>query len=104
MSLNHDQFRQILVGDNASEYGDRQNQHKDRQIQDGDQAVSCQAALNNGRNDQTGTGDLSASQKKLVSDVVKSNMVTKKGEQISAYPKMSADKVSHDQRGTRQFD
>ena len=59
--------------------------------------------MNNGRNDQTGTGDLSASQKKLVSDVVKSNMVTKKGEQISAYAKMSADKVSHDQRRTRQF-
>ena len=32
ISLNDDQFRQIMVGDNAAEYGDREDQHKDRQI------------------------------------------------------------------------
>ena len=42
MSLNDDQFRQIMVEKNATEYEDRENQHKDRQIQDGDQAVSFQ--------------------------------------------------------------
>ena len=30
MSLNDDQFRQIMVGDNAAEYGDREDQNKDR--------------------------------------------------------------------------
>ena len=96
ISLNDDQFRQIIVGDNAAEYGDREDQHKDRQIQDkedqhkdrqiqdGDQAVSCQATLNHGGNDHAMTRDLSASQKQLVSDVVESNMATKKGKQISA--------------------
>ena len=103
MSLNDDQFRQIMVGDNAAECRDREDQHQDRQIQDGGQAVSCQAALNHGGNDQAVTRDLSASQKQLVSDVVESNMATKKGDQISAYPKMGADKVSHDQRGTKQY-
>ena len=48
--------------------------------------------------------DLSASQKQLVSDVVESNMATKKGEQISAYPKMGADGVTCDQRGAKQCD
>ena len=42
MSLNDDQFNQIMVKKNATEYEDRENQHKDRQIQDGDQAVSFQ--------------------------------------------------------------
>ena len=28
--LNDDQFRQIMVGDSAAEYGDREDQHKDR--------------------------------------------------------------------------
>ena len=69
MSPNDDRFRQIIVGGNTAEYGDREDQHKDRQIQDGDQAISCQAALNCGRNDQAVTRDLSASQKQLVSDV-----------------------------------
>ena len=36
------------------------------EIQDGDQAVSCQAPLNYGGNDQTVTRDVSASQKQLV--------------------------------------
>ena len=83
-----------MVGDNAVEYGDREDQHKDRQIQDSDQAVSCQAALNHSGNGQAVTRDLSASQKQLVIDVVEPNMTTKKGEQISAYPRMGADKVS----------
>ena len=51
MSLNDDQFRQIMVVDNAAEFGDREDQHKDRQMQDGDQAVTCQAALNYRKND-----------------------------------------------------
>ena len=51
VSLNDDQFRQIMVGDNAAEYGDREAQHKDRQIQDGDLAVSGQGALNHSGND-----------------------------------------------------
>ena len=51
VSLKDDQFRQIMVGDNAAEYGDREAQHKDRQIQDGDLAVSCQGALNHSGND-----------------------------------------------------
>ena len=51
MSLNDDQFRQITVRDNASEDGDREDQHKDRQIQDGGQTASCQAALNHGGSD-----------------------------------------------------
>ena len=103
MSPNDDQFRPIMVGDNAAEYGGKEDQHKVRQIQDGDQAVLCQAALNHGGNDQAVTRDLSASQKQLVSDVVESNMATKKDEQISAYPKMGADEVSHDQRGAKQY-
>ena len=82
---------------NAADYGDREDQHKDRRIQDGDQAVSCQAALNHGGNDQAVTRDLSASQKQLVGDVVESNMATKEGEQIGN------DKVSHNQRGTEQY-
>ena len=40
----------------------------------------------------------SASQKQLGSDVVESNIATKTGKQISAYPKMSAHEVSHDKR------
>ena len=51
VSLNDDQFRETMVGDNAAEYGDRKDQHKDRQIQDGDQAVFCQASLYQGGND-----------------------------------------------------
>ena len=90
------------VGDNATEYGDRENQHKDRQIQDGDQAVTCQVALNHSGNDQAVTRDLSASQKQLDSNVVESNIATKKGIQVSAYPKMSADEVSHDKRDEKQ--
>ena len=92
-----------MVGDNAVEYGDREDQHKDRHIQHGDQAVSCQAALNHGGNDQAVTRDLSASQKQLVNDVNESNMLTKQGDQISAYPKMGAHDVSHDQRGAKQY-
>ena len=30
-------------------------------------------------------------------------MATKKGEQISAYPKMGPDDISHHQRGTKQY-
>ena len=30
MSLNDDQFRQVMVGDNAAEYGDRINTRIDR--------------------------------------------------------------------------
>ena len=40
MSLNDNQFRQIMVRGNAVEYGDREDQYKDRQIQGGDQSVS----------------------------------------------------------------
>ena len=69
MSVNDDQFRQIMVGDNAAEYGNREDQHKDRQIQDGDQAVSYQAPLNHGGHDQAATRDVSASQKQLVNVV-----------------------------------
>ena len=54
-------------------------------------------------NDQAVTRDLSASHEQLVSDIIESNMATKQGEQISAYPKMGADDVSHDQRGTKQY-
>ena len=85
-----------MVRDNAAEDGDREGQHKGRQIQDGDQAVSRQAALNHGGNDQAVTRDLSASQKQLVSDGVETNMTTTKGKQISAYPKMD-EEVSHDE-------
>ena len=49
------------------------------------------------------TGDVSASQEQLLSDVVDSNRATKKGKRIRAYPKMSPDKVSHDQRETKQY-
>ena len=98
ISLNDDQFRQTMVGDNAAEYGDRVGQHNDKQIQDSDQAVSCQAPLCHGGNDQAVTKDVSANQEQLVSDVVDSNVATKKGKQISAYPKMGPDKVSCDQR------
>ena len=63
-----------MVRDNTAEYGDREDEHKDRQIQDGYLAVSSQAALNHGGNDQAVTRDLSESQKELVSDVVASNM------------------------------
>ena len=59
VSLNDDQFRETMVGDNAAEYGDRKDQHKDRQIQDGDQAVFCQASLYQGGNDQALTRDVS---------------------------------------------
>ena len=105
MSLNDDQFRQIMVEDNVAKCGDKKDQHKDRQIQDVDQAVSCQAPLNHGGNDQPVTRDASASQKQLVSDVVDSNMATKKGrpKQISAYSKMSPDEVSYDRRETKQY-
>ena len=74
-----------MVRDNTTEYGDREDEHKDRQIQDGYLAVSCQAALNHGGNDQTLTRGLSESQKELVSDVVESNMATKKSKHISAH-------------------
>ena len=47
------------------------------------------------------TRDLSASQKQLVSDGVKTNMTTKKVKQISAYPKMG-EEVSCDERETKQ--
>ena len=30
-------------------------------------------------------------------------MATKRGKQISAYPKMSPDEVSHDERETKQY-
>ena len=73
------------------------------QIQDGDQAVSCQAPLYHGGNDQAVARDVSARQEQLVSDVVDSNMATKKGKQISTYPKMGPDKVSHDQIETKQY-
>ena len=59
--------------------------------------------MNHGGNDQAVTRDVSASQEQLVSDVVDSNMATTKGKQISAYPKMGPDKVSHDQRYTKQY-
>ena len=62
-----------------------------------------QAGLNHSGNDQAVTRDLSAIQKQLVSDVVESNMVAKKGKKISAYPKMDAEEVSHDQRGTKWY-
>ena len=102
MSLNDDQFGQIMVGDNAAEYGDREDQNQDRQIQDGDQAVSYQAPMNHGGNDQAVTSDVSASQEQLVS-VVDLNMATKRGKQISAYPEMGPDEVSHDQRETKHY-
>ena len=41
MSLNDVQFRQIMVGDNTAEFGDREDQHKGRQIQDCDQTNSA---------------------------------------------------------------
>ena len=66
MSLNDDQLRQIMMGDNAVEYGDREDQHKDREIEDGDQAVSCQAPLYHGGNDQAVTRDVSATQEHLL--------------------------------------
>ena len=34
ISLNDDQFRQTMVGDNAAEYGDRVHQHKVKQKED----------------------------------------------------------------------
>ena len=46
-----DQFKEIMVRGNAAEDGDREDQHRDGQIQDGDQSVSCQAALNHSGND-----------------------------------------------------
>ena len=100
MPLNDDQFRQIIVGDNAAEYRDRMGQYMASQTQDGDEAVSCQVPLKHGGNSQAATRDASASQKQLVRDAVESNMATKKGRQISAYSKMGPDKVSHDQRET----
>ena len=103
MSLNDDQFRQIMVGDNAAENGDGEDQYKDRHIQDGDQAVSCQAPLYHSGNDQAVTRNVSASQEQLVSDVVDSNMATKKGKKNSAYPKMGPDEVSLDQRETKLY-
>ena len=103
MSLTDDQFRQIMVGDNAAEYGDRKDQHKNWQIQDSEQAVPCQTPLYHGGNDRAVTRDVPASQEQLVSDVVDSNMAAKKGKQISAYPKIGPDKVSHDQRETKQY-
>ena len=52
MPLNDDQFRQIMVGDNASKYGDREGQYTASQIQDGDEAVSSQTPLKHGGNNQ----------------------------------------------------
>ena len=48
VSLNDDQLRETMVGDNAAEYGDRK-----------DQAVFFQASLYQGRNDQAKTRDIS---------------------------------------------
>ena len=59
--------------------------------------------MNHGGNDQAATRDLSANQKQLVSDGVERNMTAKKGKQISAYPKVRAEEVSHDQRETKQY-
>ena len=39
----------------------------------------------------------------LVIDVVDSNMATKKCKQISAYPKMGPEEVTHDQKETKQY-
>ena len=103
MSLNDGYFRQIMVGDNTAEYGDREDQHKDRQIQDSDQAVSCQAPLNHGGNDEAVTRHVSASQKQLIHDVVELNMAAKKGKNISAYPEMSPDEIGHRQREAKQY-
>ena len=50
--------------------------------------------MNHGGNDQAATRDVSASQKQLVSDAVESNMATKKGKQISAYPKWILTKLT----------
>ena len=91
-----------MVWDNAAEYGGREDEHKDRHIQDDDQAVSCQAPLNHGGNDQAVTRDVSASLEQLVSDV-DLNMATEKAKQISAYPAMGPDEVSHDQRETKHY-
>ena len=104
MSLNDDQFRQIMVEYNAAEYEDRQDQNNDRQIQDGDQAVSCQAPFYHGGNNQAVTRDVSANQEIwLVIDVDDSNMATKKCQQISAYPKMGPEEVTHDQKEKKQY-
>ena len=59
--------------------------------------------MKHGGNNQVATRDASASQKQLVSDAVESNMATKKGRQISAYPKMHPDEDSHDQGETKQY-
>ena len=66
-------------------------------IQDGNQAFFCQAALNQGGNNQAVTRDLSASRKWLVSCRVERNMTTKKGKHISTYSKIR-EEVSRDEK------
>ena len=102
MSPNDDQFREIMIRENATENKDRENQHKERQIQDGDQAVSRHAALNHDMNDQAVTRDPSASQKQLFSECVETNMTTNKSKHISAYPKTSKE-IIYDEREKKPY-
>ena len=94
-----------MVRDNAAVDGDREGQHKDRQTQDGDQTVSLRIALIETwwKWSSSNKRSLLVSQKQLASNDVKTNMTTRSGKQISAYPKMG-DKVSHDKRETKQYD
>ena len=71
-------------------------------IQDGNQAFFCQAALNQGGNNQAVTRDLSASRKWLVSCRVERNMTTKKGKHISTYSKIR-EEVSRDEKKRKQY-
>ena len=82
ISLNDDQFREIMVREKAAEDLDREEQHEDRKNKDSDQAVSRKVALANGGNDQAVRRDLSASQKQLVSDGVETNLTIKKASKL----------------------
>ena len=82
ISLNDDQFREIMVREKAAEDLDREEQHEDRKNKDSDQAVSRKVALANGGNDQAVRRDLSASQKQLFSDGVETNLTIKKASKL----------------------
>ena len=75
MSLNDDQFREIVVRDNAAEHG--KDQHGDRTFKDVDQAVSNQAALNHDGSGHEVIGATVEIQKQLVDDDFESNMAKK---------------------------
>ena len=58
VSLNDYNYKQIIVGENATKYRDREDQHKYRNIQVGDQEASHQVALSHCGNNQAVTIDL----------------------------------------------